>query len=324
MKTWPLSRHVALATLDPRSSRSLRGSGCASPRAAVRRSRRRGSCASGCAAAGRGRRHAPGAARTAAAVVGRAQAPLPAALPAVRDRARARPDPDRARAARRRRARRRCRCRPSRSARRRSRGSRPLEPDAVAPARGGSSSVMPEVVWRDSISLGLPYHGRLIDGVQLPAQSPLWTTWDPALDRVPDRGYRRYGSAKLIHLLLSVAQAYHEAHPGRPAARDRRHQPLRRRPARRARLASERPRRRRLLPAHRRPRGRADDDRAGRHPALARPAQPLLAANPEFVFVGPHLPLHGPAGVVEPLVGHDNHMHVRIFPPELTPAPPLG
>ena len=40
----------------------------------------------------------------------------------------------------------------------------------------------------------------------------------------------------------------------------------------------------------------------------------FLAANPEYVFVGPHLPLHGPAGVVEPLAGHDNHMHVRIFP----------
>ncbi len=41
----------------------------------------------------------------------------------------------------------------------------------------------------------------------------------------------------------------------------------------------------------------------------------FLAAKPEFVFVGPHLPLHGPSGVVEPLVGHDNHMHVRIYPP---------
>ena len=69
---------------------------------------------------------------------------------------------------------------------------------------------MPEVVWRHSISLGLPYHGRLIDGVQLPTQSPYWVTWDPALDRVPDRGYRRYGSAKMIHLLLAVTQAYHE------------------------------------------------------------------------------------------------------------------
>ena len=25
-------------------------------------------------------------------------------------------------------------------------------------------------------------------------------------------------------------------------------------------------------------------------------------------------PLRGPAAVVEPLVGHDNHMHVRIYP----------
>ena len=75
---------------------------------------------------------------------------------------------------------------------------------------------MPEIVWRDSISLGLPYHGRLIDGVQLPAQSPLWVTWDPALDRVPDRGYRRYGSAKLIRMLLAVVQAYHAAQPRRP------------------------------------------------------------------------------------------------------------
>ena len=60
----------------------------------------------------------------------------------------------------------------------------PLKP-ALAPARGGSSSVMPNVVWRDSISLGLPYHGRLIDGVQLPPRVRYWTTWDPALDRCP-------------------------------------------------------------------------------------------------------------------------------------------
>ena len=33
------------------------------------------------------------------------------------------------------------------------------------------------------------------------------------------------------------------------------------------------------------------------------------------MFVGPHLPLRGPSGIVEPLVGHDNHMHVRIYPP---------
>ena len=173
---------------------------------------------------------------------------------------------------------------------------------------------MPEIVWRDSISLGLPYHGRLIDGVQLPADSPLWTTWDPALDRVPDRGYRRYGSAKLVHLLLAVARDYHDAHPDAP----------------------------RLvigdlsrygggpLDEHVSHQNGLDVDvyyprRDGRELAPTSIDQvdiPLsrdllnrfVAANAEFVFVGPNLPLRGQSGVVEPLEAHDNHMHVRIFP----------
>ena len=188
----------------------------------------------------------------------------------------------------------------------------PLTPPE--PARGGGSAVMPEVVWRDSISLGLPYHGRLIDGVQLPTSSPYWATWDPALDRVPDRGYRRYGSAKLIHLLLTVTKEFHDAHPG--AARlvigDI------------SRLGGG------PLDEHASHQNGLDVDvyyprLDGRELAPASVDQvnvPLsqdlldlfLAAKPEFVFVGPHLALHGPAGVVEPLVGHDNHMHVRIYP----------
>ncbi len=187
-------------------------------------------------------------------------------------------------------------------------------PTPAPPARGGSSSVMPEIVWRDSISLGLPYQGRLIDGVQLPAESPLWTTWDPALDRVPDRDYRRYGSAKLVHLLVSVAQAYHDANPNAP----------------------------RLVIGDLSRRGGGPLDQHESHQngldvdvyyprtdgleiapttieqvdiPLARDLlDRFVAAHAEFVFVGPHLPLSGPAGVVEPLVGHDNHMHVRIFP----------
>jgi penicillin-insensitive murein endopeptidase len=189
----------------------------------------------------------------------------------------------------------------------------PLAP--AEPARGGSSAVMPEVVWRDSISLGLPYHGRLIDGVQLPVQSPFWTTWDPALDRVPDRGYRRYGSAKLIHLLLAVAHEFHDAHPGAP---------------------------RLVIGDISRFGGGPLDEHASHQNGLdvdvyyprvdGREVAPttvdqvnvplsqdllnlFLAARPEFVFVGPHLPLHGPSGIVEPLVGHDNHMHVRVYPP---------
>jgi hypothetical protein len=189
----------------------------------------------------------------------------------------------------------------------------PLRP--VEAARGGSSVVMPEVIWRDSISLGLPYHGRLIDGVQLPVSSPYWATWDPALDRVPDRGYRRYGSAKMIHLLLSVTQAFHEAHPdaarlvigdisrygGGPLDEHASHQN-----GLDVDVYYPRKDRREVAPTT-------------VEQVDVRLSQDLLdlflAAKPEFVFVGPHLPLHGPTGVVEPLVGHDNHMHVRIYPP---------
>jgi Penicillin-insensitive murein endopeptidase len=191
----------------------------------------------------------------------------------------------------------------------------PLKPVETA-ARGGSSAVMPAVTWRDSISLGLPYHGRLIDGVQLPVSSPYWATWDPALDQVPDRGYRRYGSAKMIHLLMAVAREFHDAHPD--AARlvigdISRHGggPLDEHASHQNGLDVDvyypRKDRREIAPT-----------------TVEQVDVPLaqdlldlfLAARPEFVFVGPHLPqLHGPAGVVEPLVGHDNHMHVRIYPP---------
>jgi hypothetical protein len=32
----------------------------------------------------------------------------------------------------------------------------------------------------------------------------------------------------------------------------------------------------------------------------------------ELVFVGPSLDLRGPRDVVQPLVNHDNHLHVRL------------
>jgi hypothetical protein len=188
----------------------------------------------------------------------------------------------------------------------------PLRP--AEPARGGSSAVMPEIVWRDSISLGLPYHGRLIDGVQLPSSSPYWATWDPVLDHVPDRGYRRYGSARLIHVLLSVAQAFRDAHPG--AARlvigdisryggGQLDQHISHQNGLDVDVYYPRADRREIAPS----------TVEQVDVALSQDLLDLfLAAKPEFVFVGPHLPLHGPGGVVEPLVGHDNHMHVRIYP----------
>jgi murein endopeptidase len=38
----------------------------------------------------------------------------------------------------------------------------------------------------------------------------------------------------------------------------------------------------------------------------------FVRAGAQYVFVGPHLDLHGPQKVVMPLVHHDDHLHVRI------------
>jgi hypothetical protein len=184
-------------------------------------------------------------------------------------------------------------------------------------ARGGyATEIMPQVVWHHSISLGLPYHGRLIDGVQLPVQSPYWVTWDPDFDHVPDRGYRRYGSAKLIHLLLKVTQEYHDAHPnaaklvigdlsrrgGGPLDQHASHQN-----GLDVDVYYPRKDQREVAPTTI---GQVDI------PLSQSLLNMFVEAGAEMVFVGPHLPqLHGPRDVVIPLVNHDNHMHVRIYPP---------
>jgi murein endopeptidase len=47
----------------------------------------------------------------------------------------------------------------------------------------------------------------------------------------------------------------------------------------------------------------------------------FVAAGAVYIFVGPHLKLRGPRRVVQKLVNHDDHMHVR-FPRR--PAPRAG
>jgi hypothetical protein len=40
----------------------------------------------------------------------------------------------------------------------------------------------------------------------------------------------------------------------------------------------------------------------------------FVAAGAVTVYVGPSLPLSGPASVVIPAANHDNHLHARISP----------
>ncbi len=166
--------------------------------------------------------------------------------------------------------------------------------------------------------LGLPWAGRLVEGVQLPSKGEHFFTWDPVLRRAPERPWRRYGTERLARLLLRVIDSYAAAHPRAP----------------RVGIGDlSRPRGgnfgvRYGWPGHASHQNGLDADvyyprrdRRERSPASAtqidRPlAQDLVnrfvRAGAIRVFVGPHTGLRGPPQVVQVLAYHDNHLHVRI------------
>jgi len=175
-------------------------------------------------------------------------------------------------------------------------------------------AVEPEISWRDSRAIGLPYAGRLVRGVQFPAAWPHLFTWDPLLHRSPNRSWRRWGTDGLVRVTLRVVRAYAAAHPGAP-------------PVGIGDLS--RPRGGYFGPKHASHQNGLDvdvyyprKDRLERPPKTAvqvdrRLAQALVdgfvAAGAGKVFVGPNVGLHGPRGVVHELAHHDNHLHAR-FP----------
>jgi Penicillin-insensitive murein endopeptidase len=189
----------------------------------------------------------------------------------------------------------------------------PPPPEVVGAAH------VPSVHWRHSVAEGQPWHGRLRDGVELPAYGRDFVTWDPVLYRYPNRADRRWGTARLIKTLLYVLYRYHRRHPQAPPV---------------------------LVADIARPRGGWFGSRYGglghashqngldvdvlypRKDGNVLPAGPpdmdrrlsqdlvdlFVKAYAQYVFVGPHTGLHGPRGVVQALVNHDDHMHVRIYP----------
>jgi murein endopeptidase len=172
--------------------------------------------------------------------------------------------------------------------------------------------------WRKSKAVGLPYAGRLVRGVQLPAEGRTFFTWDPIRDAVPNRGWRRWGTDRLIRTTLRVARTYRRENPGAP----------------RLTIGDlSRPHGGDFGPqygeiGHASHQNGLDVDiyyprRDRKELAPARPSQVdlrlsqrlvdmFVAAGAQKVFVGPSLDLHGPRRVVTPLVHHDNHLHVRL------------
>jgi murein endopeptidase len=191
-------------------------------------------------------------------------------------------------------------------------------PSASASASGAAGQ--PPIVWKRSHALGRPDAGRLVNGVQFPAEGPHFFTWDMVLHRSPNRGWRRYGTARLVRTVLRVINAYAAAHPNAP----------------RVGVGDlSRPHGGDFGPqfgwiGHVSHQNGLDVDiwyprRDGRErwPDRVSQIDRRLAQDlvnrfvqecAELVFVGPHTGLHGPAGVVQSLVHHDNHMHVRLPP----------
>jgi len=202
-------------------------------------------------------------------------------------------------------------------------------PEAALPrARLGPTApterptVYPAVRYRDSSALGLPHAGRLVRGTQLPERGPHFQTWDPIFKTMPNREWRRWGTAELVRMVMRVQRRYAATEPGE-----------------RPMLVGDLSRTNGgdFGPAfgiigHSTHQNGLDADvyyprKDGRRgvPKVAgevdrRLAQRLVdlfvEAGAETVLVGPNVALGGPPDVVKPYPNHDNHLHVRIPNPD--------
>jgi murein endopeptidase len=190
----------------------------------------------------------------------------------------------------------------------------PPDPEALAP-----ETPQPEAP--RSIAGGVPWHGRLEHGVQLPEAGTDFITWDPILRVSPNRDWRRWGTDALVVLLDRVTREFREAHPDVPPiliADLSRPQggPFGKRYGGLGHGSHQNgldadvmyPRRDRAPLAARRA---AEVDRALAQDLVDR----FRRAGAVRLFVGPHLHLRGPRSIVVPLVHHDDHVHVRIANP---------
>ena len=200
-------------------------------------------------------------------------------------------------------------------------GSRDDDPSSprATPAPTRTAAPTPSATPRSAArAAGAPWDGRLIQGRMLPESGPGYLTWDPILKRVPNRSGRRWGTGELLRTVERVLATYARRHPDAPPV-----------------LVGDlsRPRGGDFGPrfggiGHASHQNGLDADVYyprvdGRLRAAARPklvdraaAQELVdafvRAGAENVFVGPALDLRGPPSVVQPLVNHDNHLHVRL------------
>ena len=189
-----------------------------------------------------------------------------------------------------------------------------IDPPTVVTA----PAVDPPIAWRHSRALGKPWAGRLVDGVQLPAEGRDFWTYDWGLRASPNRPWRRWGTDRLVQTVLDVVGAYRAAHPEAPrvgiADLSRRHGGWFGKNFGGLGHSSHQ---NGLDVDVLYPRLDGLEQRAW-SPQLVDEwlSQELLdrfvAAGVVAVYTGPRLHLRGPGKVVVKLAHHDDHMHVRI------------
>jgi Penicillin-insensitive murein endopeptidase len=190
--------------------------------------------------------------------------------------------------------------------------------DGGPPRSAKSDPKKPRIEWRNSQALGAPSAGGMVRGVKLPYGGRNYFTWDPIQRESPNRGWRRWGTDRLVRTTLRVVREFAAEHPNAP----------------RIGIGDlSRPQGgdfgpRYGLPGHASHQNGLDVDLY--YPLLDRRERPpevvseidlslsqdlvdrFVEAGAEIIFVGPNTGLTGPPGVVVPLVNHDNHLHVRL------------
>jgi hypothetical protein len=178
----------------------------------------------------------------------------------------------------------------------------------------GQADAAATIEWHRATSVGLPFGGSLIDGTQLPVEGPSWVTWNPVTDSVPNAPRRLYGNERTIRAIVSVTEAYRAANPRAPRVVVGDISREGGGPMRDEHVSHQNgldvdiyfPR---LDGKVRAPLAPDEID----HRLAQELVDRFVAAGAQLIFVGYSTGLHGPAGVVVPYAGHENHMHVR-FP----------
>jgi murein endopeptidase len=192
---------------------------------------------------------------------------------------------------------------------------------APKPERERSDERGQRIEWRESVAVGVPEAGSLVRGVRLPESGRSYFTWDPIQRERPNRGWRRWATDELVRTTLEVVRGFHREHPrirvgigdlSRPRGGDfgpqygfighATHQN-----GLDVDVYYPRLDRRERAPS------RVDQVDLGLSQELV---DRFVAAGAERIFVGPNTPLTGPPEIVQPLVHHDNHLHVRVLDPD--------